>query len=102
MDLKLDINRQDQDILVKMGGDLDISSSKEFTSKIEKEYEKYPANLVFHMEDLDYIDSTGLGSFMTFYRKLKDTDHSIRIKGAKENILKIFKITELDKVFGME
>lgn len=99
--LKLNFSNEDQGLVVEMGGDLDISSSPKFTEAVEENFNK-DSDIIFDMEDLDYIDSTGLGAFMTIFRQIKDTDYDIEIINAKDNIKKIFTITELDKVFRMK
>ncbi len=100
--LTMNCKRQDNTIITELTGDLDISSSPKFTEKIEKEFDEKNANLVFDMGNLNYIDSTGLGSFITLYRKVKDTDFTIDLINVKPSIKKIFTITELDKVFRID
>lgn len=100
--LNLTLTRQDENILVQMSGDLDISSYAKFTDKVFEEYKKENASMVFDMKNLKYIDSTGLGAFMTLYREIKDSDYTISIINAKDNIKKIFVITELDSIFRMD
>lgn len=100
--LNLTLTRQDENILVQMSGDLDISSYAKFTDKVFEEYKKENASMVFDMKNLKYIDSTGLGAFMTLYREIKDSEYTISIINAKDNIKKIFVITELDSIFRMD
>lgn len=100
--LTMNFKRQDNTIFTELTGDLDISSSPKFTEKIEKEFDEENANLVFDMAKLNYIDSTGLGSFITLYKKVKDTEYTIDLKNVKPSIKKIFTITELDKVFRID
>lgn len=101
--MPLDTNIEDQkdQILVKMKGDLDIYSSDEFAEKVGSAYDEGKKDMTFDMSGLDYIDSTGLGAFMTLYKKSKDSSQ-IRITHAKDNIKKIFEITELDKLFRID
>ena len=88
--------------LVEIKGDLDIYAEDEFKSFIEREIENTDKDLVIDMKDLDYLDSTGLGLFMKIYKLAKEKDRSVSIINPKENILKLFKITDLTDVFNME
>lgn len=88
--------------LVEIKGDLDIYAEDEFKSFIEREIENTDKDLVIDIEDLDYLDSTGLGLFMKIYKLAKEKDRSVSIINPKENILKLFKITDLTDVFNME
>lgn len=100
--LKLNILRQENEIIIEMTGDLDISSNPQFIKEVEEEFDRENANMVFEMRNLTYIDSTGLGAFMTLYRKVKDTDYTISLRNLRDNIKKIFTITELDKIFRID
>lgn len=88
--------------LVEIKGDLDIYAEDEFKSFIEREIENTDKDLVIDIKDLDYLDSTGLGLFMKIYKLAKEKDRSVSIINPKENILKLFKITDLIDVFNME
>lgn len=88
--------------LVEIKGDLDIYAEDEFRDFIELELENIDKNLVIDIKDLDYLDSTGLGLFMKIYKKVNEEGKSVKIINPKENILKLFKITDLTEVFNME
>ena len=88
--------------LIEVKGDLDIYSEDEFRSFIEKEIEGADKDMVIDIKDLDYLDSTGLGLFMKIYKIAKEKDKTVSIINPKENILKLFKITNLTDVFNME
>lgn len=89
-------------LLIEIKGDLDIYSEDEFRSFIEKEIEGADKDMVIDIKDLDYLDSTGLGLFMKIYKIGKEKDKTVSIINPKENILKLFKITDLTDVFNME
>lgn len=89
-------------LLVEVKGDLDIYSEDEFKSFIEKEIQEADKDIVIDIKDLDYLDSTGLGLFMKIYKILNEKGKSVSIINPKENILKLFKITDLTDVFNME
>lgn len=86
---------------ISLTGDLDVYSEEEFKKFID---EKIDANkdIVFDLENLDYLDSTGLGMFMTVYNMQKSRDKKVKIINSKENIKKLFKITDLFDLFAME
>lgn len=86
---------------ISLTGDLDVYSEEEFKKFID---EKIDANkdIIFDLEKLDYLDSTGLGMFMTVYNIQKSKDKKVKIINSKENIKKLFKITDLFDLFAME
>ena len=96
-----EIKIEDDIQTVKLVGDLDVYSEEDFKEFIE---EKIDANkeLIFDLQDLDYLDSTGLCMFMLIYNKQKENGKSVKIINTKENIKKLFKITDLSDLFDME
>lgn len=86
---------------ISLTGDLDVYSEEEFKKFID---EKIDTNkdIIFDLEKLDYLDSTGLGMFMTVYNMQKSKDKKVKIINSKENIKKLFKITDLFDLFAME
>ena len=93
---------KDQYQLVEIKGDLDIYAEDEFRDFIELELENVDKDLIIDIKDLDYLDSTGLGLFMKIYKLANEKGHSVKVINPKENILKLFKITDLTDVFNME
>ncbi|MDO8986896.1 MAG: STAS domain-containing protein, partial [Coriobacteriia bacterium] len=51
------------------------------------------------LEQVGFIDSSGLGVLVGGLRRAKENSGAIRLVCSRENILKIFRITGLDKVF---
>lgn len=101
--MALDISYNNEEKLeISISGDLDINNIEEFKEQVFNIYDRKENDVVLDIEELNYIDSTGLGAFMSLYKKITDNGHSLKIINPKKNILKLFKITELDTVFGME
>lgn len=96
-----EIKIEDDIQTVKLTGDLDVYSEEDFKEFIEEKID-INKDLVFDLKDLDYLDSTGLGMFMLIYNKQKENGKSVKIINTKENIKKLFKITDLSDLFDME
>lgn len=96
-----EINYEDDIQTVKLTGDLDVYSEEDFKSFIDEKI-KTDKDVVFDLNDLDYLDSTGLGMFMIVYNMQKENGKSVKVINAKENIKKLFKITDLTALFDME
>lgn len=85
--------------IFKPKGDLDIYTSNEFKEEILKSFEENESDIIIDGENLDYIDSTGLGALISILRTVKEGEVKIYIENVKPNIRKIFDITNLDKLF---
>ena len=100
MELKVDLKKDGELLFVDLQGDLDINSNKEFKEKVNSV--QGVKKIIVNCENLSYIDSTGLGAFVSIYKNLKENGEKLVIKGLKPHIKKIFLITDLDKVFDIE
>ena len=98
-DKKLETNGNTQTI--KLIGDLDVYSEDDFKSFIDEQID-VNKDIVLDLSDLEYLDSTGLGMFMNIYKMVNDNGKDIKIINAKDNIQKLFKITDLTDLFDME
>ena len=87
--------------LIELIGDLDIYNNNKFKEKLADIYEELDKDLVVDCSKLEYIDSTGLGSFISLLKLTRDEDKTITVKNLKKNIKKVFKITDLDKLFNL-
>ena len=100
MELKVDLKKDGELLFVDLQGDLDINSNKEFKEKVNSV--QGIKNITVNCENLSYIDSTGLGAFISIYKNIKEKGEKLVITGLKPHIKKIFLITDLDKVFKIE
>ena len=86
---------------IKLIGDLDVYSEDDFKTFIDEEIDPNK-DITIDLKDLEYLDSTGLGMFMNIYKMVNDNGKDIKIINAKDNIQKLFKITDLTDLFDME
>lgn len=84
---------------VSLAGEIDILSAPKLKEELAFLYEKKQADILLKFDDLNYIDSTGLGVIIGTYGKMKEKGNNISISNPKANILKLLNITNLDKIF---
>jgi len=102
MSLKIVYEINENTLEVKPVGEVDIYTSPELKNKIYELIEEKNINILINGEELDYIDSTGLGVLMGIYKKLQEKSLNIRIINLKPNIYKLFDITGLNKIFNIQ
>jgi len=101
MDFKLtaDFNTAQNRWEAKLSGEVDIYGSADFKTELAALTEKKEANLYIDCSNLEFIDSTGLGSLVAVLKRVKQYSGSISLAGLQPAVLKLFKITNLDRVF---
>lgn len=88
--------------LINVAGEIDIFNSAEFKTTILELLEEKPTDIKIDCENLSYIDSTGLGALIAVLKKSKSYNKEICLKNVRPSLSKLFKITNLDKVFVIE
>jgi anti-sigma B factor antagonist len=101
-DFMLDISRQLEETVVSISGEIDIFSAPDFKEQVGSIIESGAAVVVFDCECLEYIDSTGLGVFVSFLKKANQNECVLRLKNLKASVLKLFVITGLDRILNIE
>jgi anti-sigma B factor antagonist len=103
MSLKLNTNYNEisKSWEVELIGEVDINSKAVLKEELIQLNEKMQSDFVFKCENLEYIDSTGLGVLISFYKNVKINDKSVHFEKLKPSILKIFTLTGLDRIFSI-
>lgn len=99
MDTKYDAEKAHW--MVKLSGELDIHSKSDLKSELVALLDTHAGDVVFDCEGLEYIDSTGLGVLIGYYKTVKLNDNTLYFENLRPNIMKIFSLTGLDKIFSI-
>lgn len=99
MDLTLETREQDGHTLVAVGGEIDVYTAPRLRDKITELVNSGHHSLIIDMENVDFLDSTGLGVLVGGLKKIRAQDGTMSLICSQDRLLKIFKITGLAKVF---
>lgn len=99
--MELDITtRMDGDVCsIVLKGEVDVYTAPGLKEKLVSAIEGGCRNVIVDMQEVGFIDSSGLGVLVSALRRARERDGVVRIVCSRDNILKIFRITGLDKVF---
>jgi len=86
---------------IALSGEVDVYTSPQLKQELVNAIEGGCVNLVIDLEKVVFIDSSGLGVLVSGLRRVKERSGTMRLVCTRENILKIFRITGLDKVFPL-
>jgi len=99
VDLSLASRTEGDKTVVSVGGEIDVYTAPKLREQIVQLVEDGQYHLVIDMEDVEFLDSTGLGVLVGGLKRVRAHDGSLRLVCTQERILKIFRITGLTKVF---
>ena len=97
--LEYDKHESEEKIVIKLFGEVDMFNAGEFKKIFSPNDSR---EIIVDCENLDYIDSTGLGALVSVLKKAKEFGGTVRIIGLKPQIYKLFELTELDSIFDIE
>lgn len=83
-------------------GEADIAAAAAFRSALDEVYREAQGNIILHMGGLRYLDSTGLGVIIGAYDRMKENGDRITLSDPPDNIKKLLRITNLDKLLCPE
>jgi anti-anti-sigma factor len=87
--------------IIDLRGEVDSYNSPTLRERMIGLIEAGNANLILNMRGVDYIDSTGLGTLVVGLKRATERGGGIRIICSNEQILKVFSMTGLVKVFSI-
>ena len=85
--------------IVAVGGEIDVYTAPKLRDKITELVAAGIYDLVIDMEEVEFLDSTGLGVLVGGLKKVRAHDGSLELVCTQDRLLKIFRITGLAKVF---
>jgi anti-sigma B factor antagonist len=101
VELSLSARTQGAHTVLEVGGEIDVYTAPQLRERLIELVEGGQAHIVVDMEQVEFLDSTGLGVLVGGLKRVRAHDGSLALVCAQERILKIFRITGLEKVFGI-
>jgi anti-sigma B factor antagonist len=101
VELALSTHVQEDHTVLEVGGEIDVYTASLLRERLIELVEGGSRHIVVDMEAVEFLDSTGLGVLVGGLKRVRALDGSLRLVCSQERILKIFRITGLEKVFGI-
>ena len=100
MNFQIDDHEIDADThVIELGGEIDLYTAPEFKERLVQVIDGGKKQIVVDLEKATFIDSTTLGVLVGGVKRLRPAGGSLALVCSDQNILKIFEITGLDRVF---
>ena len=79
-------------------GEVDISTAPKLREYLDGAYQEKKADILLHLDELSYIDSTGLGVIIGAFGRMQESDNRIKLVNPRDNIKRLLNITSLDRI----
>lgn len=102
MDLIIDVVNDKEKSIVHLAGEIDVYTAPKLTEKLLP-LTKHPNNLIeVNFEGVGYMDSTGLGVFISALKSTKENDSHLKLVNLNEREHRLFKITGLYQIIDID
>ena len=98
MELSIDVQREGDDAVVHLAGELDISTSPDLQDALADLTDR-PRRVVVDLSDLEFIDSTGLAALLGAHKALNEQGGTLELRHPNKMVVGLVQITGLDDVF---
>src|SRR5580698_2677950 len=102
LDIKVQVREAPGDCyVVELSGEIDVYTSPKVKDAVSDLIDRGVYNLVINLENVRYIDSTGLGVLIGGLKRVREHGGTVNLVCTNPQIRKIFDITGLVKIFGI-
>jgi anti-sigma B factor antagonist len=101
MQLEIEIKAEDGRYVVIPRGEVDLVTQAQLKEVINELVVAGNVDIIVDLDETTFLDSTGLGALIGARRKTHAFMGSFAIVCTQERLLKLFRITSLDKVFAI-
>lgn len=97
----MDINTRSKGevVVLDIAGEIDLYNAPEIKDIINKLIEEKQYNVVINLEQVSYIDSSGIGALISSLSNLKKYQGGLKIINVYASVRKVFELTKLTSFF---
>ncbi len=101
MELALSTRESDGVLILDVAGEIDVYTSPKLRERLVSLVDGGVRTLVVDLDNVDFIDSTGLGVLVGVLKRIRATGGRMSLVCGQDGLLRVFKITGLEKVFDI-
>lgn len=102
MNLQVELLEKGRFQCFKVFGEIDAFTAPMLKERLASVQNTPDLQVELDLSEVAYIDSTGLGVFVGFYKALKENGGYVKITGVNARLRRLFEITGLDTILDIE
>lgn len=87
--------------VMRVSGEIDMATAPKLRQHVQNVTARGPDGLVLDLDNVDFIDSTGLGVMVGAAKRMRQADGALRIVCSQSHLIELFKLTRLNEVFDL-
>jgi anti-sigma B factor antagonist len=101
MELSMATRAADGYAVLEVAGEIDVYTAPQLRERLIALVEGGSRQVIVDLSRVEFLDSTGLGVLVGALKRLRVVGGELLLVCAQERLLKIFRITGLDRVFAL-
>lgn len=97
--MSLLFHKEREEMCVTLPESFSVEEVSDFRNQINERMQKGEHKFRLDFSRCTFIDSTGLGVLVAAFKRCREQGGNIRLSGLNTQVLKVFQLTRLDKVF---
>ncbi|MEK9657498.1 MAG: STAS domain-containing protein [bacterium] len=93
----LEIEEKEKETTVNLKGEIDLYSCEQLDKTLTKLVKENKNKIILNMQDIQYIDSTGLGTIAKNAKELETKQEKLYLYSCQPRVQKMFEISGLNK-----
>jgi|SRR5690625_2218760 len=102
VNLEIDVVEEGAYHVVKLNGEIDVYTAPKLKEKIIPLTEKEGNKVKIDLKNTYYLDSTGLGVFISAYKSTKKNNSELKLIHVRDRVLRLFKVTGLHEIMDLD
>lgn len=99
--MQINVTKEGNIVVVAVEGDLDASTSPDLRAKFEELIGQGENQYVIDLAGVPFMDSSGIASLVNLFKRVRIGAGDVKLCSVREEIMKIFKLTRLERVFDI-
>ena len=99
--MQIKITKKEKWAIFNIDGRLDVKLSQDLDAMVSEEIKKGTRFILFNLEKVRYMSSSGLRVFISSMRQLKDKEGELKLSNMPNNVKKIMEVVDLEGVFNI-
>lgn len=87
--------------VMRVAGEIDMATAPRLRQHVVNVTNDRPKGLVLDLNNVDFIDSTGLGVMVGAAKRMRMAGGGFRIVCSQAHLVELFQLTRLDEVFDL-
>lgn len=102
INLSIDVIEKDNQTELLVTGEIDAFTAPLLKEKLLPATAKESEKIIVNLQDVSYMDSTGLGVFISALKSTKEHGSTLTLVNLQERVHRLFKITSLDSIIAID